>query len=62
MEKKPWSEPILVELARGGPQEAVLLTCRLATPGTPVAPGTVGTQCICPTNGECAQCQTLSES
>ena len=62
MAKKKWSAPMLVELVRGAPEEAVLVACRLSTPGTPISPRTLGTGCVCPINEVCASCHTLSGS
>ena len=62
METKNWSEPKLIELVRGAPEESVLVACRLSTPGTPVSPRTVGTGCICPPQTICTSCHTLTGS
>ncbi len=62
--KGTWTKPQLITLVRGTPEEAVLIACKLATPGQS-APNFVGTACICPTGdgaGSCAQCETTSNS
>ena len=60
MEKKHWSEPRLLELVRGAPEEAVLLACRTTQPGTS-APVTTGIGCYC-MNHACTNCEVLTPS
>jgi len=61
MEKKKWSEPMLVELVRGAPEEAVLAFCRIGKPGTST-PQDLGYGCICPTAAACTVCKELTAS
>ena len=60
MEKKHWSEPKLIELVRGAPEEAVLTFCRTNQPGTS-APVTQGGSCFC-SNRVCTNCEALTPS
>ena len=53
--RKEWEKPQLVVLARGEPEERVLLTCK--TPSEPIGPGYVYGKCITATYDDCQRMQ-----
>jgi hypothetical protein len=61
--KKPWSEPVLIELVRAGVEESVLEACRTGAGAT--SPESFGVPtCVC-VDGElnrCTTCYTLTHS
>ena len=62
MEKKTWSEPMLIELVRGAPEEAMLVACRVGEPVGFSHPDTTGGSCICPDIDPCTPCVTMAAS
>ena len=70
MAKKVWSTPLLVELVRGAPEEAVLITCKAglsgAGLGTPASPASTFATCNTTPQSqlaaECVSCRTINAS
>ena len=70
MAKKVWSTPLLVELVRGAPEEAVLITCKAGLTGSglgdPASPAsTYGTCTTTPFSQlalRCDFCSTIGAS
>ena len=60
MEKSRWSEPRLIELVRGSPEEAMLVACRTDSEGSnPAKPGTGCKHCY---DTICNNCDSLTAS
>jgi hypothetical protein len=54
MEKKPWSQPILVCVVRGEPQEAILTVCKSGAVGG--GPNQVASNCAPGDQQACTSC------